>query len=194
MPTMNKTRYALLGVLNMGAYSGYDIRRGIEQSIGHFWHESFGQIYPILRKLVDEGLATAHTEMLPGRPARIVYTITDRGRAALDSWLRESIESIPVERNEFLLKLFFGSEVPLDISLQHIRDHQAQAVQVLDMFAQIEAMLETQFAAANDRPFWLATLRYGKVQAEAVVRWCNDTLDHLSVISDQRSATDNDAR
>jgi hypothetical protein len=28
--------------------------------------------------------------------------------------------------------------------------------------------------------FWVATLRYGKVQAEAVVGWCNETLEQLS--------------
>jgi DNA-binding PadR family transcriptional regulator len=176
MPAVNKTRCALLGVLNMGAYSGYDIRRGIEQSIGHFWHESYGQIYPILRKLADDGLATAQTELLPGRPARVVYTITERGRADLYSWLNESITSIPVERNEFLLKLFFGSDVPLSVSIQHINDHREQALRVLETLAGIEDLLATQFAEAPGGPFWLATLRYGKEQAAAVVRWCDDTL------------------
>jgi DNA-binding PadR family transcriptional regulator len=176
---VNKTRYALLGILNTGAYSGYDIKRGIERSIGHFWHESFGQIYPILRRLEEEGLATAHTEALPGHPARIVYTITDQGRSQLQRWLAEPIEGPPVERNEFLLKLFFGNDVPREVTLQHLRDHRQQAASVLETLDAIEAMLASQAPTASGLPYWKATLRYGQVQAEAVLRWCEETLQQL---------------
>jgi DNA-binding PadR family transcriptional regulator len=185
MPAVNKTRYALLGILNTGAYSGYDIKKGIERSIGHFWHESYGQIYPILRTLVAEGLATARTEALLGRPARIVYAITEQGRAELRRWLTERIETLPIERNEFLLKLFFGSEIPLTVTLEHLRQHRRQAESVLETFGEIDEMLATQATStmASDLPFWLATLRYGQAQAEAVVRWCDDTLKQFDMSS-----------
>jgi DNA-binding PadR family transcriptional regulator len=185
MPAVNKTRYALLGILNTGAHSGYDIKKGIERSIGHFWHESYGQIYPILRTLVAEGLATAHTEALPGRLARIMYTITDQGHTELRRWLTERIETLPIERNEFLLKLFFGAEVPLTVTLEHLRQHRRQAESVLETFAEIEAMLAIQVtpAMASNLPFWLATLRYGQAQAEAVIRWCDDTLKQFGMSS-----------
>jgi DNA-binding PadR family transcriptional regulator len=179
MPVVNKTRYVLLGILNTGAYSGYDIKKGIERSIGHFWHESYGQIYPILRTLVQDDLATAHTETLPGRPARILYAITDRGRAELRQWLSERIEALPVERNEFLLKLFFGAEVPLSVTLDHVRHHRQQAEGVLETFGEIQAMLTTA-APTSGTPFWLATLRYGQAQAEAVLKWCDETITYLT--------------
>ena len=179
MPVVNKTRYVLLGILNTGAYSGYDIKKGIERSIGHFWHESYGQIYPILRTLVQDDLATAHTETLPGRPARILYAITDRGRAELRQWLSERIEALPVERNEFLLKLFFGAEVPLSVTLDHVRQHRRQAEGVLETFGEIQAMLTTA-APTSGTPFWLATLRYGQAQAEAVLKWCDETITYLT--------------
>jgi DNA-binding PadR family transcriptional regulator len=187
MPVVNKTRYALLGILDTGAYSGYDIKKGIERSIGHFWHESYGQIYPILRALVGDGLATAHTEALPGRPARILYTITEQGRAELRRWLSERIDTLPIERNEFLLKLFFGAEVPLTVTLDHLRQHRRQAVGVLETFGEIEAMLAAQTTAvqASGFPFWLATLRYGQAQAEAVVLWCDETLERFGRTSQQ---------
>ena len=46
------TAEALLGMLSLGPMSGYEIRQPIEESIGNFWRESFGQIYPTLKRLV----------------------------------------------------------------------------------------------------------------------------------------------
>src|ERR1043166_5381121 len=56
------TRYALLGLLTLAPQSGasgYDLRRWAESSIGHFWRESYGQIYPVLKQLLRDGLVTA---------------------------------------------------------------------------------------------------------------------------------------
>jgi PadR family transcriptional regulator AphA len=180
MPLINKTKYALLGMLSKSSFSGYDLRKGIESNIGHFWHESYGQIYPILRQLVTEGLATSQTETLPGRPNRIVYTITSKGQDVLHCWLRESTEGLPVERNEFLLKLFFGHEVPRDVSIHHIQEHHQLAKDLLRTYYDIQTLLEAHHSASPNYPFWLGTLRYGIIQAEAVVEWCQETLDRLS--------------
>ncbi len=53
------TSDALLGMLTMGATSGYELKQRIERSIGNFWSESYGQIYPTLKRLEREGLVEA---------------------------------------------------------------------------------------------------------------------------------------
>ena len=50
MAKENRSKYAVLGMLATGPKSGYDIKQTIETSIGHFWNESYGQIYPILKR------------------------------------------------------------------------------------------------------------------------------------------------
>ena len=50
------TPNALLGLLSLGPMSGYDIRQLIPRSIGYFWNESYGQIYPGLKRLAAAGL------------------------------------------------------------------------------------------------------------------------------------------
>ncbi|MYF92724.1 MAG: PadR family transcriptional regulator, partial [Gemmatimonadetes bacterium] len=62
MPKTNKSKYAIMGMLSIRPMSGYDMKKLIAQSISYFWNESFGQIYPTLKKLVEEGLATRQTE------------------------------------------------------------------------------------------------------------------------------------
>ncbi|AKA68713.1 PadR family transcriptional regulator [Clostridium scatologenes] len=58
MAKINKTKYALLGVLTLSSGSGYDIKKFCDSSIGHFWNENYGHIYPVLKKMEEEELIT----------------------------------------------------------------------------------------------------------------------------------------
>src|SRR5688572_19811352 len=106
MARTNRTRYVILGLLSGGPRSGYDIKRVIEETISHFWSESYGQIYPTLQTLMEEGLATADTDVQEGKPSRKVYSLTEAGRAELRSWISAPVDQTPV-RLELLLKLYF---------------------------------------------------------------------------------------
>src|SRR5260370_38491835 len=75
------TPNALLGLLSLGPMSGYDIRQLIPRSIGHFWSESYGQIYPGLKRLAAAGLVEKKTQRRKGKPDRHVYSLTPEGRA-----------------------------------------------------------------------------------------------------------------
>ena len=100
-------RYLLLGLLDLEDQSGYDLKQTIEQSVGHFWREGYGQIYPALEQLEQAGLVESHVERQSGRPDRKVYTLLEMGRERLREWLKEPARD-EVPRNELLLKLFFG--------------------------------------------------------------------------------------
>ena len=66
----SQTAYVILGLLSIESrQSGYDMRRTIQGSVGYFWGESYGQIYPTLRRLTAEGLITPHGQAAKGRPA-----------------------------------------------------------------------------------------------------------------------------
>ena len=99
--------------------SGYTIRSVIERSIGNFWSESYGQIYPALKKLTAEGAVQKKIERQKGRPDRNVYSLTDKGRERLGEWLMvPAVAEVP--RNELLLKLFFGSHAPVSASRENV--------------------------------------------------------------------------
>ena len=180
MSGRNRTRYAVLGALNQCPMSGYDVKRGLETIIGHFWHESLGQIYPILRQLVAEGLATVDTETRPGRPQRHIYTVTPQGTAELNRWLAEPVDQHQRPRHELLLKLFFGAGISRDVTLGLVDRHREEAEALLATYAEIETSLRDDSVPEDPaRPFWLATLRYGQLQAEAALRWCDETAELL---------------
>src|SRR2546421_467626 len=100
----------VLGLLSLGPRSGYDIKTVVDRSTRHFWAASYGQIYPELRRLEQEGLVRSQAEPSGGR-ARTAYDLTDQGEEALRVWL--SSEEAGYElRDEGMLKLFFSDLAP----------------------------------------------------------------------------------
>lgn len=177
----NTSRYALLGVLSLGPRSGYDIKKLIERSIAHFWRESYGQIYPILRRLEAEGLAARRRQTQRGKPDRQVYSLTERGLAELQRWLRTPARPDGL-RSELLLKLFLGGRVDLEDSISQVQHFQTQQAAVLHTYQEIERQLGQDARRHPDLPFWLMTLHYGQRRATAMLGWCEETLvtlDHL---------------
>lgn len=177
MAKINKTKFALLGMLSTGPCSGYDIKKKCDHSVAHFWNENYAHIYPVLKELEREGAVTSESEKQEGRPAKNVYTITDLGREALEKWLMEPVEQVRV-RSEFLLKLFFSSNAPKQQVRQLIESERIKHQQVKEVFEQQQQMIlnEPSLSQHPRRTYWLVTLNYGKYNAEAVIKWCEETL------------------
>ena len=176
------SRYALLGMLSIRAMSGYDIKKLIETSISNFWTESYGQIYPMLKTLVAEKLVTRKTEKQAGKPDRHVYALTAAGRRVLREWLTRPATP-KVARNELLLKLFFGEEIPASASLAHIAEFRQRQRELLERYAAIESEIRTKHKANPNAPFWLITVAYGRRESEALLRWCDDATKILNDVS-----------
>ena len=180
------SQYALLGLLSRGSHSGYDLKKQIESSIGHFWRESYGQIYPNLKLLERTGHVTSELERQEGRPDKKVYTITNAGRAALERWLEGSPKPTP-PRNELLLKLFFAHHSP-ERAAEHVRGYKQRFEEDSETYKGIERWLETEHAGHPALPYWLMTLSYGRLEAEALLKWCDETLVTLGALSNTLNA------
>ena len=177
----------LLGLLTIEPMSGYDLGQLIRISVGHFWRESYGQIYPNLKRLAAEGLVTARTERQKGKPDRRVYSITNKGREQLVKWL--ALEPQPeIPRNELLLKLFFGAQVSPAIPIANLERMVEEERALLKQFRQAE-----QEIAGNrqypDAPYWRMTARFGLLELEAHLRWAQETLAELRKIAGIRKRT-----
>ena len=164
--------------------SGYTIRAVVGQSIGNFWSESFGQIYPALKRLTAEGMVQKKTERQKGRPDRNVYSLTERGRERLREWLM--IPAAPsVPRNDLLLKLFFGVHVPVSASRENVealvREHEA----ALKRYGAIRKEIARDHAGDPQSRFWLMTVNYGRHHSEAMLKWGKETLKELDAIEQE---------
>src|SRR5437764_6749362 len=82
-PPVTSTEVAVLGLLTHGERSGYDLLRSAEKGVGFFWTPAKTQLYEVLRRLVENGFATAREVRQADRPDKTLYTITREGRARL---------------------------------------------------------------------------------------------------------------
>src|SRR5437660_5706928 len=104
---LTPTGRVILGMIAFGKQTGYDIKQLVDKSTRHFWAASYGQIYPELRRLEEQGLIHGQPEPRGGR-ARTVYTLTAPGQAALTDWLQAEDDAHFEVRAEGMLKLFFS--------------------------------------------------------------------------------------
>jgi DNA-binding PadR family transcriptional regulator len=172
---------ALLGVLSMAPMSGYTMRSVIEESIGNFWSESYGQIYPALKRLAAEGLVEKKTERQKGRPARYVYSLTEEGWERLREWLAIPARA-EVPRNDLLLKLFFGTHAPAGANRENVAAFVALHEEALARYAEIARDLKRRKKEDPRADFWQMTLSYGRHHSTAMVAWGRETLKELDVI------------
>ncbi|MBN1883813.1 MAG: PadR family transcriptional regulator [Deltaproteobacteria bacterium] len=186
MARTNKTKYALLGMLTIAPMSGYDIKKVTEFSIGNFWSENYGHIYPMLNKMAREGLAKKHVEAGEGRPSRHVYEITEKGREELREWLTQPMERSPI-RNEMLLRLFFGGQAPVGHLIVMIEQQRKAIIWRLETLDRIAAGAEK--IPDGDHPlemvFMGMTLDFGRRMAREAIQWCDDTLVKLRDMKEQ---------
>ena len=173
----SSSREVLLGLLTIESMSGYDLGQTIRDSVGHFWNESYGQIYPNLKRLAAEGLVSAKTERQKAKPDRHIYSITKKGREHLIAWLAVEPQT-EIPRNELLLKLFFGAQVSAQVLIGFVERMAKQEGMVLHQFKRIHGEIERN-KQYPDTPYWKMAARFGQFELEAHLRWAEETLAEL---------------
>jgi DNA-binding PadR family transcriptional regulator len=178
----NRTAYVILGMLSIEPNrSGYDIRKALETSVSYFWSESYGQIYPTLKRLEAEGLIVSSVPDSSSRKQRREYSLTDAGRARLQEWLAMPFQNDP-PRNEFLLKLFFGREVAPGVSIGHIRELQERNGKMLKTALEIETYVRAHPSHNPHEPYWMLTLGLGIAMTRAALEWGESALIQLAAM------------
>jgi DNA-binding PadR family transcriptional regulator len=175
----------LLGLLTIQPMSGYDLGQTIRGSVGHFWNESYGQIYPNLKKLAADGFVSSKTERQKGKPDRHIYSITKKGRERLANWL--AVPPQPeIPRNELLLKLFFGVQTSPQILIGYLEHMIQSETAILKELTRIEHEILAQNQQYPDVPYWKMASHFGQFELEAHVRWAEETLTELNRIATQQ--------
>jgi PadR family transcriptional regulator AphA len=124
--------YLLLGMVRLGATSGYAIKKAADFSTRAFWPTSLAQVYPELARLEQEGLLVRREDPRGAR-ARAEYSLTALGETSLLAWLSSTREPPTQVRDEGLLRLFF-----------------ADALSREEQIAMVARMAETAHAAAAE--------------------------------------------
>ena len=164
---LNPTAASLLGFLLEGALTGWDIVGAVDASIGYFWNLTRSQVYRELRTLAELGYVEAGET---GPRDRRPYSITEKGRDAFLSWLRQD-PGDDLIRMQALLKFFFADYIDEDTLRRFV------AMQRLRHEGSLAYFKEILPAVKQVSPLCAYSLEFGIRYTEMAIEW----LDQMPV-------------
>ena len=136
---MRTLKYAILGLINRGPITGYDITKEFhDRALANFWNAKHSQVYPELNKLVEEKLVEFQVIIQGEKMEKKLYSITEKGATELIEWLKkdEPLEITP--KDKFRLRTYFSDFMPEGVLDKHLKSqlkkHQLKLSYLKDLF------------------------------------------------------------
>lgn len=171
---LTNTSAAVLGMVVLGAKSGYAIRRAAELSVRFFWALGPPQIYAELKRLDAAGLVAGRDDSR-GERARRSYEATPAGERALRRWLTEEDAGSLELRDPEMLRLFFADAVDREDAVARVAVIRRRSEHALGMFdREISPAAMRSLERGAEFPRHVAA--FGRELHEFIVDWC-DRLD-----------------
>lgn len=177
MAREKKLDCVILGLLSHEELTGYEIKKRMDTALKYFWGASYGSIYPTLSDLVSRGLALKRGSE-ENRRGKLIYTITDAGRAYLIEWLEQPAE-LDELRYETLLKLFFGSEAGEGQAIAHIDAFREKIEKEMPYLLGARQALENSLTEDEAHKYYLLTVEFGIKTYSAYLEWCRKAQELL---------------
>ena len=125
--------YAILGFLEVGPKTGYDLKKRFDRSVSGFWSADQSRIYRTLDKLKEQGWVSQDVVTQADRPDRKPYAITETGRTEFARWMQDC-QPGPPSRNAFLVQLFFAGLLNDDEAIRLLQAKKERILAVLSSF------------------------------------------------------------
>jgi len=176
-------RFGLLGLLNYGEMTGYDLDKVFKVSLNFFWQAQTSQIYRELNLMEKQELLSSRVILQTGKPNRKMYKITELGHSELQNWLlRRDFEEEFNIKNTFLLKMFFSAELDKSENIETLKQYKEQCMKSL------EAMSETSSSISNygqevvdkkNTTYWKSTASFGFFYFNMCIKWADFTISAI---------------
>lgn len=165
-------RGVLLALLSKEPNTGYGLGRHLRHDLSHLWEARLQQIYVELAKLEAGGLLDVEAINVPNRPPKKLYSLTEAGERALDSWLAEPAPR-NAARDERLMRVYCLERMPGELMARRLEEWLAQA---RDEVRALEArrFQISRTAAAQLGP--LLSIEAALAHAECNVAFCERAL------------------
>jgi DNA-binding PadR family transcriptional regulator len=189
------TTYALLALLAVRPWTGYELTRQLRRSLHYAWPRSEANLYNEQKQLVRLGWATVTKEPV-GKRTRNRYRITGAGRHALHAWMRTEPDEPRLEV-EGIVRMFFADQGSVEDLVNSIRTTGERAG---DAVLELCELVKDYFATGGPFPQRLHAVAlaadlltdlldrvetYSQEAAAEVVRW--DTTKDRGLTADART-------
>jgi PadR family transcriptional regulator AphA len=172
--------YAILGFLNYGPSTGYDLKKLFDGSVRHFWPADQSQIYRTLSRLASQGFISSRKVIQEDRPNQKVYSLTEKGREMLLDWLSQS-HPHEDKRYSFLIQVFFAGQLDDDEILAIFEKRAEELRQRLGAFHELEGDVKERIKThpERDRFYWMLTLEHGIWVEKSILKWLENVIDRI---------------
>jgi len=172
--------YAILGFLSERPRSGYDLKvRCFDDDVRVFWSADQAQVYRTLERLRAAGMITRTRRRASGRPDRLVYDITGKGRESLAVWL-STAAGMPAPRDAFALQLYFSGGLDDETLARVLSERRGQHQSRLDdLRRQSDALAAHTTLSARSMVVRQTAFDGAMARERTAIDWLDDCLDAL---------------
>lgn len=165
---------AVLGLLKEKPMYGYELKKRLDERLGHAGKFSYGSLYPSLKKLSKVG--AVETEAPAGetsrRKSRRVYRITRDGERMFAELMEESGPRTAEDRDAFMLRLAFFRYAKPEIRrriLERRRGYlQDQLARIRESFKRLRERMDA---------YSVQLMEYGTKDTEHEINWLDSMLE-----------------
>ena len=174
-------QHGILGFLNYGPCSGYELTKAFQSSLHFFWPAQTSQIYQTLNKLEAAAYITHETVIQTGKPNKNVYSILPAGRAELLRWLSEQGRTTDGYKSEFLMKVFFAENLPPRQAITMLRTYADGCRAWLARLDSVPQSIEEYGKLTEDGApvYWAFTAQFGRDYAQMCIAWAENCIKKL---------------
>ncbi len=174
--------HGILGFLNYGSMSGYDLAKAFNSSIQFFWHAQNSQIYLALDNLEKKGFVTHERIVQTDKPNKKLYSITNSGKKEFIRWLAENDTNVTADfKSTFLMKVFFSGNMTPGQSIEMLRRFVSDCHSFIDGMANIPDAIaeygkEIPLSAVS---YWQFTADFGYRYVKMCIEWAESCIGKL---------------
>lgn len=178
-------KHGILGLLNYGPMTGYELDKAFKASLAFFWQAKTSQIYRELDAMELNGWLTSERVMQTEKPNKRIYTITDSGKSELMNWLLQSDSDIANAmhvKSAFLMRVFFAGETSNEQSLEMLRIYRDKCLESKNSLNAAHAASSEYGMTLGDEKkskFWVLSILYGESFYNASIDWADKAIAML---------------
>jgi DNA-binding PadR family transcriptional regulator len=163
--------YVFLAFLTQQPMTSYEIKKGLEASVSHFWSTAHSVVYQQAARLERDGYIKGRA--VAGARKKRVLSLTPKGRRAVVRWLRDP-DAQDQLFSQMLVKVFFAREAG-DLAAT-IAMLEAKREEIAELLPSHHAFLPE---LAREHPFPAITLDLGIRLYRTILDWIDDTIPKL---------------
>jgi DNA-binding PadR family transcriptional regulator len=174
--------HAIMTALLEDDFTGYELAKYFDISMGFFWRASHQQIYLELRKMAEKEWLSARVVEQTGKPNKILYSLTGLGKATLDQWILAGSKLQPA-KDDFMIKLYNVGHCDVAPILTELDERQMVWEQQVELYQRIRIKHFTNPTALPDtqKGVYLA-LKVGIGQMKFYLQWCKEARTLLGTV------------